>query len=408
MAEPTSTFARQTKQYIERVAPWAKEAADRLGVPATAILGAVANEYDTRFNPDLTFDIRGGAGQAFGDWVGSGRSHENIKNDYDDVKSGNTWGPKFLHPAMIDVGPGNVRIETAIDLLEDYLASHRSDGRDPLELRQYENNYDKLVDDILDFNQPKATMAFAGLMVAKADAFFKDKNAAAWDRLSDDEKDALRVTYYKLGPEMLSKNIDRKALETDEAGVDFNYNPYGDGGAQHLKNVDAVKQALERGLAGVDHSSAPRIQGLNAPKPTNAADEYRAGVDDPTTKEKTRPQSISLSPADILRLKKTVAAGYDQSEGELAAKAAVDTILNRLQSRRWGDNVRAVVNNAGSVATDDGEGSGTKDQYDVDRLPVTDPRFADVSRLVDDHLLNRAAGAPSIVGNDLGYAYPDR
>jgi hypothetical protein len=404
MAEPTSTFTRQTKQYIERVAPWAKEAADRLGVPATAILGAVANEYDTRFNPDLVFDIRGGAGQSLGDWFGNGGFFKSIKDDYEDVKSGNAWGPKFLHPAMIDVGPGNVRIETVIDLLGDYLASHRSDGQDPLELRQYENNYPKLVDDILDFNQPKATMAFAGLMVAKADAFFKDKNAAAWNRLSDDEKDALRVTYYKLGPEMLSKNIDRKTLETDEAGVDFNYNPYGDGGAQHLKNVAAIKQALERGLAGVDHSPAPRIHGLNAHKTAVAPDGHPSGSYDLTGDGKTLPQSISLSPADILRLKKTVTAGYDQSEGEIAAKAAVDSILNRLHSGRWGDNVRAVVNNARSVGADNGEEPGKKDPYDVDRLSVDDPRFADVSRLVDEHLLNRAAGTPSIVGNDLGYA----
>lgn len=399
MAEPTSAFTRQTKQYIERVAPWAKEAADQSGVPATAILGAVANEYDTRFNPDLTSDIRGRAGQAFGDWYGGGRSHEKVKGDYETVKSGNVWESKLWHPVMIDVGPGNVRIETAIDLLGEYLASHKSDGQDPLELRQYENNYPKLVDDLLDFNQPKATMAFAGLMLAKADAFFKDKNAAAWGKLSDDDKDALRVTYYKLGPETLSKNIDRKALETKGAGADFNYNPYGDGGAQHLNNVAAIKQALERGLAGVDHSAAPKIQGLNA------GDGYRVGFDDPTTYEKMLPRSIALSPADILRLKKTVMNGYEQGEGETAAKAVVDTILNRLHSGRWGDSVRVVVNNARSVGSH-GEEPGMKDQYDVDRLPVSDPRFADVSRLVDEHLLSRAAGAPSIVGNDLGYADP--
>jgi len=42
-------------------------------------------------------------------------------------------------------------------------------------------------------------MVFAQLDVQRADAFYLGKDAAAWERLTSDGKDALSVTYYKVG-----------------------------------------------------------------------------------------------------------------------------------------------------------------------------------------------------------------
>lgn len=388
MAEPSSIFTDRTKQYIERVAPWAKEAADRLNIPAAAILGAVANEYDTRFNPDLAFGLRGGAAQAFADWWSAGSSHDEISEDFGDRESGKSAASKFWHPAKIDIGPGNIRVETAIDLLKDYLVSHEADGQDPLQLRQYENDYGKLANDLLDFDQPKATMAFAGLMVAKADDFFKGKNAAAWDRLSDDEKDALRVTYYKLGPKALSKNIDPKIAETERAGADFVFNPYGDGGAQHLKNVEAIKQAIDRGLSGVDHGGrpAPGIHGLNGHGVDRTIKTAANGdLQDVDTAEAEPPEtrtfakSIYLSPADILRLKKAVMTEWDQRDDEDEARGVLDVILNRYVSGHFGSDLREILNKNAQFTAINSDRSRKVGQYDVDQLSVSDPRFAKVS-----------------------------
>ena len=124
MAEPRSDFTQETKTYMEQVAPWAQWVADHLQGRATAILGAVANEYDTRHNSDPPwYDTRNGNFQQAGDraveFTASVRGHDFISGNYDAVKAGApNPGGKAINPVMIDIGPGNVRVETAIELLK--------------------------------------------------------------------------------------------------------------------------------------------------------------------------------------------------------------------------------------------------------------------------------------------------
>ena len=153
----------------------------------------------------------------------------------------------------MDVGPGNIRVETAIDLLKEYDAEHIAKADDPLHLAKYVDHYDTLLKDLSDFDKTDTTFAFAALKVRNADRFFFDKDSTAWNRISDDVKDALRVTYYKMGEKTLSRNIDQRIARSRRKKEQFDFDPHGDGGQQHLNNLEVILRAIMEGL-GTDRS----------------------------------------------------------------------------------------------------------------------------------------------------------
>lgn len=258
MAEPTSKFQPQTLDFIARNARAADRVARILGISPQLLIGAVANEHDTRFNADLSFKGTGAVAQKIGDVAATVDlinkvpiDHQDIEQNYDDLRNGKkNWFGKLGNPAMVDVGPGNVRIGTAIDLLQDYAKQH-PEG-DPLELKKYLGNYDTLRDDLLKFDKPDASLAMAGLMTSKAAPFFENIDQAAWHRLTAKQQEALGVMYYKMGPRTLEKNINDRRAKLN--GAAFEFNPSGDGGEQHLNNLDGIDNAMHVG----------RIQGENA------------------------------------------------------------------------------------------------------------------------------------------------
>lgn len=248
--QPATKFTGTTRRFITQHAETARRVADKLGVSRNAVVGAVANEHDTRFNPDLTLGTRGGPYQAGGDWWVSDSTHQELADNYNALKAGNpNFGEKFGNPAMVDVGPGNIKIETAIDLLQEYHAEHATSGDDPLDLEKYVGHYDTMVKDLSDFDKTDTTFAFAALKVRNAEKFFTSKDNTAWNRLSDDVKDALRVTYYKMGEKTLSGNIDKRIAASKQNHVQFDFDPHGDGGQQHLNNLEEIKNAIKGGLA---------------------------------------------------------------------------------------------------------------------------------------------------------------
>lgn len=247
--QPATKFTGETRKFIARQAATAQRVADKLRVSRNAVIGAVANEFDTRHNPDLTLSSRGGTAQAASDWSALRADHQEIADNYNAIKADNpNVGGKLTNPAMIDVGPGNIRIETAIDLLKGYQAEHAASGDDPLDLNKYVGHYDLLAEDLADFDNTDTTFALAALKVRNADTFFIGKDSVAWNRTSDDVKDALRITYYKLGEKTLSKNIDRRIRASKRNRVQFDFDPHGDGGRQHLNNLEEIFEAVREGL----------------------------------------------------------------------------------------------------------------------------------------------------------------
>lgn len=252
-SQPATKFTGETRKFITRHAATAQRVADKLGVSRNAVIGAVANEYDTRHNPDLAADVRG-ALQGTGDWWVSGNTHQQLLDYYNAIKVREPdWWQKPLNAASMDVGPGNIRVETAIDLLREYDAEHIARGDDPLHLAKYVDHYDTLLKDLSDFDKTDTTFAFAALKVRNADRFFFDKDSTAWNRISDDVKDALRVTYYKMGEKTLSRNIDQRIARSRRKKEQFDFDPHGDGGQQHLNNLEVILRAIMEGL-GTDRS----------------------------------------------------------------------------------------------------------------------------------------------------------
>lgn len=97
-------------------------------------------------------------------------THAAIESDYIANKITDSWWRGFgYYPASNDVGPGRIKIATAIDLLIDYKT--RFGGGDPLNIQKYYQRYDLLVQDLLsDFS---VTIKFAALVAREAEEFFK-------------------------------------------------------------------------------------------------------------------------------------------------------------------------------------------------------------------------------------------
>lgn len=95
MAEPTSKFTSETTDFVARNAWQAERIAKEPEISSNALMGAIANEHDTRFNPDLSFDTRGSTGQWVGDWLESGQTHQKNFENYNAVKNDPLRGSKI-------------------------------------------------------------------------------------------------------------------------------------------------------------------------------------------------------------------------------------------------------------------------------------------------------------------------
>jgi hypothetical protein len=122
-----------------------KPIAATLGVPAEAIAGIMAKE-DTSYRQKLAINIATdmyAEAVALAPWTTNEWWHDRSVEAEGVIKPGKF--EKSENPALIDVGPANMQIGTAIGLLERYLSTY---SNDPLGLGEYRNDYDHLVLDL--------------------------------------------------------------------------------------------------------------------------------------------------------------------------------------------------------------------------------------------------------------------
>lgn len=120
-------------------------------------------------------------------------------------------------------------------------------------------------------------------------------------------------------------------------------------------------------------------------------------------------KQISLTPKEILDLKKTLSTEWVTSAGEMQGKGIIDTILNRKASGKWGDSITDVVNARAQFSDINSVLTDKKGRWTVDALPdsILNSRKGQMSSdLVDRWLAERAGGAASSVGDNLNYANP--
>ena len=115
--------------------------------------------------------------------------------------------------------------------------------------------------------------------------------------------------------------------------------------------------------------------------------------------------TLSLSPADIDNLKRTLQTEWVQSAGDAQAHGIIDTILNRTASGRWGSTVADVVNARYQFSDINGPVSWRSGRTSVEQIPMSRVSSR-VDSLVDSYLAQRANGRPSSVGTHLNYANP--
>ena len=233
-------------RYVASLAPNIKRVSEILNVPPVSIAGSIAEEFDSIQRANIVKSI----GNRFLDVnTEMSFSHQMILDDYREVSS-DEFDKKILrkpgvfdkasHVTLRDLGPGNIKLKTAIDLLGEYIENNRKS--DPLDLKKYVNRLDLLAKDLIKENGD-ATVKFAGLMARQAKRFFRFAASEDWDSFSADEKDALIVTYYNLGRDRILENF-LKLREFDEV-----YSPgIGDGGVEHLHNSKSIRSAYNRGI----------------------------------------------------------------------------------------------------------------------------------------------------------------
>jgi hypothetical protein len=290
MARKVTMFEPETLTGIASLYGQARPYAEILGIDPFLAMGGPAEELDEINKlPFFTweypwfpaagnahFDNRvGGYPDWMGEWVRKKweYSHDDIERDIDDVKKvdqthGVTYGVKWDHPVLVDLGYGNIKLGTAITLLQDY--NLRYPKSDPFDLKQYNDRYDLLARD-LSMNAPfTATAKFAALEAAEAIDFFKRRAPRTWAKADQFERLGLVATYYNRGREKMNE----VATEEQRLGE---YEPVpGFGGEKAAENGWALAMATGReppfsptGLGAgrrADRASVPGYSGDSRPR----------------------------------------------------------------------------------------------------------------------------------------------
>jgi len=162
---------------IEILAPKIKEAARKYGVPPIPIAGSIADEYNTRTGMKSAID-----------WFQDSILIGMMPNSFiaTDVRVG--FQSKFLNATKHDLGSGNIKLETAKKIYEQYKST----------FSQQQMDWSDLVEYIL---TDKGTVHIAALVIKKA----QTKLASYVKGLPDEVKEAIYVTYYKQGPSYVAR-----------------------------------------------------------------------------------------------------------------------------------------------------------------------------------------------------------
>ncbi|MCY1284541.1 RTX calcium-binding nonapeptide repeat (4 copies) [compost metagenome] len=245
-------FKSGTMEYLKTIVGRAREVSIAIGsedVTAQAILGAIGEEYESI---------------GVEDWVQSARvasySHSEILENYrlmqkrpelltEVVSAGvvRKAALKWDNPVLNDVGPGNIKVHTAIELLNKYIESHGYS--DPLKIKGYANDYSKLVRD-LSSKDGALSLKFAGLVLKEGSEFFRNKTSLAWSSYDQDAKDAILITYYNNGRSNTAKKIDGFLTVFPE----YFPGPGGgeSGGLVYLENIVGIKSLLGLSSTGAE------------------------------------------------------------------------------------------------------------------------------------------------------------
>ncbi|MGO9172390.1 MAG: hypothetical protein ACLP7P_10540 [Rhodomicrobium sp.] len=162
---------------------------------------------------------------------------------------------KASHLMFLDVGPGNIKLRTAVGLLDNYNAQYNG-GDDFLGLNQYRGNLPQFVTDLYDPTHD-LTAKISGLLAQEGTQFYqRHMTPTAWNYLTEDQKAGAIAQYYVRGPEKLAQ---------EAAGQEFWFPDFSKPGSSfynYKDNADVLRAAL-------DHNTYPLD--VSAPQPATAS-----------------------------------------------------------------------------------------------------------------------------------------
>ena len=274
LAATNQTYRSEALRYIEDQAIQINRAAGNIGVSAGAIAGAMAEESHSYFDNtwlqdaldryalsgispsvasvSLVTALTAGPAATYAWMVGATilppetrRTQAEWEADYAAVSADQnpTLLDKVLHPVLIDAGRGNVKIATAITLVNKYAAQYSALG-----LTQYLGDYPQLVKDLID-PASDLTAKLYGLYLKEGEDWFKGKNAYSgqWNNLPQEFRDALLVSYTNVGQQKMEELW---AANTGNGSQFYWPQPLlsTGGGMNHLRNAVDIGQRI--GLSG--------------------------------------------------------------------------------------------------------------------------------------------------------------
>lgn len=117
---------------------------------------------------------------------------------------------KYSDPLAADLGPWNFNLGTAIALIHDYNAEYMARGTDPLELGQYAGyDYHQLAEDLADSRSPTG-IKLAAYLLRRGVAFYGEAYGSLWQASNEQAQAAALTVFYKYGETHL-RSIDNGA-----------------------------------------------------------------------------------------------------------------------------------------------------------------------------------------------------
>lgn len=248
--------------------------ASLLNVDRSVLAGVFADEMSERYAGVSSF-----INQAAADKIAMMYTHDelmyfySVSERFSSKQLTNLSGlDKLQTPTLIDVGPGNIQIRTAINVIKDYVSANPSDR---LGLGNYLGHLDRLVSDLVN-NSGDVSYKIAALYINQANSFYiQNTNTEYWGSLTTSQKDALYVEYYNQGKEKLLIN---KAAAEAGGGV---WNPQvGAEGNQFLDNKVSIERALESNSVRPEHGGHGGDLGANQPANTSSGSQQAQSLRD--------------------------------------------------------------------------------------------------------------------------------
>lgn len=243
------------------------DVSSKLGVSAAAIAGTMGREITRADKASFFQKIRHEAlsyeARLVPEWIYQSKYKEDLKKlkENNDAFDGNPSKLYALNASIHDLGPGAIKLLTAIKVIDQYKETSQGVS---LGLNKYTLNDLRQIARDLDDRNNSLSVKVAGLVILNGQNYFANKSIAGipWDNLTQEQKDAALTAYYTVGEAAVSADMAKNEF--------FPFTPGPKGGqvgpwvlfGNHYSKLQAI---LERGRAH-GTSFAPKPGAAGAPK----------------------------------------------------------------------------------------------------------------------------------------------